>query len=190
MGVDAGGQRGRTRRRRRKGQSTKLGRIGADHIDEGGAAQGRTTGEIEVIGDDHDGSGVQILSDAADRCGENNGGTAGGDAGSEGMDDFAQLNALIGVAAAGEHQHPLGADLDGPSHSMVTRRGVAGKEGQGSQGDRGSGGAELRGGGSKAGPKDHQNVVMVDPGATRQLASGAGCIVRCLAHSALPIRSQ
>ena len=93
-----------------------------------------------------------------------------------------QLDALVGVAAAGEDQHHLVADRDGPALGVMARRRVAGKEGQGGQRDRGSRGAQALRRRGQAGAEDDQDVVMLHAGAPGQLPGRPGRVVRGLGH--------
>ena len=142
-------------------------------------------GEIEVIGDGHHRPGRKVLPNPADRRRQDHRRAAGGDAGSEGVDDLAEVDALVGVAAAGKDQHHFPSDRDRPALGVMAGGGVAGEEGQGGEGDGRAVGPEQLGRAGQAGAQDDQDVEMVHSGAPDELPSGPGGPIRWFDHSGM-----
>lgn len=147
-----------------------------------GTAERAASGEVEVILDDHDVPGRQVVTDTPDGGGQDDRGGAGCDARAHGVDDVDGLDPFVQVATAPEDEHLASGHGDRPGLGPVPAGGEVREEGQ--RVERvgvDTVGQELTRPGEPA-AQHHQHVVVIATEASGQLAGTPGGMIGRFVH--------
>ena len=95
-----------------------------------GPISGVLPGQVQVVLDDHDGAGGQVVSDAAGGGRQDDGAAPGGDAGAQRVDHLDGRQALVEVAATAQDEDPEAVVVDRPGPGPVPAGRIGREEGQ------------------------------------------------------------